>query len=144
MTNPPFDLRWTKVQVVDVFDLFRVAEDLKVNPVKIKTLGSNMPIYDTTLGMGAKKPAPAKNPQPKIDGGKNFDKLCRSINWKKMAKARQSVKALRNKKTAFDYLSKFLDELADVATETHRIPQNVVHPSGANAKLVVKALKHKN
>lgn len=137
VTNPPFDLKWSKTQVVDVFDRFRVAEDLKlktISPYLINTVKAK-PLDARTVVNAVKK---------REEHQKNFDKLCRGINWKKMAKARQSVKALRNKKTAFDYLSKFLDELADVATETHRVPQNVVHPSAANAKLVTNSLKHKN
>lgn len=135
MTNPPFDLKWTKLHVVDVFESFRAVEELKLNAISP---------FATRIQVKPLDLRTKKNFDNRETQLKNFDKLCRGINWKKMAKARQSVKALRNKKTAFDYLSKFLDELADIATDTHRIPQNVVHPSGANAKLVTNSLKNKN
>lgn len=75
---------------------------------------------------------------------KNFDQLCRSIDWQKMEKARITVKNLAKETKSLVYLDKFLDSLTDSATEVHGMSLNVVHPSAIRAILATKAKKQKN
>jgi len=58
---------------------------------------------------------------------KNFDEVCRSINWKKMEKARISVRSLSTDKKSLEYLVNFLEELSNSATEVHGIAYTKVH-----------------
>lgn len=75
---------------------------------------------------------------------KNFDQVCRNIDWSDMAAARRTIKNLAVKKSELKYLVKFLDELCDAAIDSHGVNLNTVYPSSVKAILVVKAKKHKN
>lgn len=75
---------------------------------------------------------------------KNFDQLCRSIDWQQMAKARISVKNLAQKKKSLKYLSDFLDHLSEIAVDVHGMKLSEVYPSAGIAGLITKAKKQKN
>jgi hypothetical protein len=66
----------------------------------------------------------------------NFDELCRSIDWDKMAKGRVSVKNLAQKKPSLKYIADFLDLLAETAVEVHRMPLGKVYPKSRLAGLI--------
>lgn len=72
---------------------------------------------------------------------KNFDQLCKSIDWKKMEKARISVRSLSTNKKTLAYLVEFLNALADSATDVHGVSHSEVH---YRSMLSVKASKQKN
>jgi hypothetical protein len=71
----------------------------------------------------------------------NFDKICRKIDWEKMAKARKTVKNLALKKPQFKYLANFLDQLADTAIEEHGVSVDVVLPGARHARLIADMRK---
>lgn len=71
----------------------------------------------------------------------NFDKLCRKIDWAKMAKARRSVKNLVVKKPQLKYLGDFLDALAESAVELHGVKLSEVYPSAVTANLIALVLE---
>lgn len=75
---------------------------------------------------------------------KNFDQLCRSIDWSDMAKARISVKNLVEKKPQLRYLAVFLDALSETAVEVHGVNLSTVYPSALKAKLITTAKKQLN
>jgi signal recognition particle subunit SEC65 len=66
----------------------------------------------------------------------NFDNLCRSIDWDKMAKGRVSVKNLAQKKPSLRYIADFLDLLAETAVEVHHMPMSKIYPKSRLAGLV--------
>lgn len=66
----------------------------------------------------------------------NFNKICRSIDWDKMAKGRISVKNLAAKKPALKYIADFLDLLAESAVEVHGVPLSKVYPKAKIAGLI--------
>jgi hypothetical protein len=72
---------------------------------------------------------------------KNFDKLCRGIDWSKMAKARISVKNLAEKKPSLKYLGDFLDALAESAVEVHNVKLSEVYPKAGVAGLISEMRK---
>lgn len=72
---------------------------------------------------------------------KTFKDLCLSIDWKKMEKARITVKNLAKEKKSLIYLSEFLDELAESATDVYGIPSDLVH---YKSMLQVRANQQKN
>lgn len=71
----------------------------------------------------------------------NFDQLCRSIDWDKMAKGRVSVKNLAAKKPTLKYIADFLDLLAETAVEAHNVPLNRVYPKARISKLITEYKK---
>lgn len=75
---------------------------------------------------------------------KNFEQLCRSIDWQKMAKGRIAIKNLAVKKPSLKYLAVFLDELAEVAVEKHGVKLSEVYPSANAARLISKLKSQKN
>jgi hypothetical protein len=75
---------------------------------------------------------------------KNFDQLCRSIDWSDMSKARITVKNLVEKKPQLWYLAVWLDALAETAVEVHGVNLNTVYPRAITASLVTKAKQNKN
>lgn len=75
---------------------------------------------------------------------KNFDQLCRSIDWSDMAKARITVKNLVEKKPQLRYLAVFLDALAETAVEVHGVNLSTVYPSALKANLITNAKKELN
>lgn len=75
---------------------------------------------------------------------KNFDEVCRNIDWTAMEKARVSVRVLETQKPQLKYLSKFLQQLVDAAMDVHRINSNKVYPRATRGVLAVKAKQNKN
>jgi hypothetical protein len=75
---------------------------------------------------------------------KNFNQLCKGIDWSDMAKARVTVKSLVEKKPQLRYLSNFLDALAESAVEEHGFKLNTVYPSAIKAMIIQKAKENKN
>lgn len=67
---------------------------------------------------------------------KNFNEVCKSIDWLSMEKARVTIKNLEKTKPQLKYLSKFLDELADSAVDVHGVKMSEVYPTLVKARLI--------
>lgn len=72
---------------------------------------------------------------------RNFDKVCRSIDWDKMAKGRISIKNLAAKKPTLKYISDFLDLIAETAVDVHGMPLSTVYPKARLANLMAEHKK---
>ncbi len=75
---------------------------------------------------------------------KNFEQVCRSIDWSDMARARVTVKNLAEKKPSLRYLAIFLDALAESAVEVHGVNLSTVYPNAVKARLIANAKKAEN
>jgi len=71
----------------------------------------------------------------------NYNKICRSIDWDKMAKGRISVKNLAAMKPSLKYIADFLDLLAESAVEIHGVPLSKVYPKARIAGLITEHKK---
>lgn len=69
---------------------------------------------------------------------KNFEQVCKSIDWMAMERARVSVRVLEQQKPHLKYLSKFLEQLADAAVDVHGLNLNKVYPRATKAILASK------
>ena len=75
---------------------------------------------------------------------KNFEQICKNIDWTAMEKARVSVRVLEEQKPHMKYLSKFLNQLADAAVDVHGLNLNKVYPKATMGVLAVKSKQNKN
>jgi hypothetical protein len=75
---------------------------------------------------------------------KNFEEVCKNIDWMAMEKARVSVKVLETQKPHLKYLSTFLEQLADAAVDVHGLNLNKVYPRATKGILTSKAKQNKN
>ena len=74
----------------------------------------------------------------------NFDQVCRSIDWDKLAKGRISVKNLAEKKPALKYIADLLDLITETAVEKHGVSIYNAYPKGRVASLIKKSKQLKN
>lgn len=73
----------------------------------------------------------------------NFNDVCRSIDWYKLAKNRITIKSLLKKKPDLQYLVNILDQLSEVAIEKHGEKLSTIYPKSKYIKLITKE-KSKN
>jgi hypothetical protein len=67
---------------------------------------------------------------------KDFNRVCKDVDWQKMAKSRIAVKNLAVKKPALKYLALFLDALAESAVDVHNVKLSEVYPSAGVVGLI--------
>ena len=74
----------------------------------------------------------------------NFDEVCRSIDWDKMAQGRIAVKNLAEKKPALNYIAALLDLITETAVDKHGVSLYKAYPKARVASLITKAKQSKN
>lgn len=74
----------------------------------------------------------------------NFDQVCRSIDWDKLASGRIAVKNLAAKKPELNYVVELLDLITETAVEKHGVSLYKAYPKARVASLITRAKQSKN